>query len=73
MYPTMSPPRTLRLPTVVAALRSASRRALSMLRLWHRRARTRRQLAGLPPERLRDAGVTRGQAAHEAAKPFWRG
>ena len=41
--------------------------------LWLRRARTRRQLDALNDHELRDLGLDRGDAAHEAAKPFWRG
>lgn len=43
------------------------------LALWDMRARSRRALAALPPERLDDLGLTRTEARAEAAKPFWRG
>ena len=36
------------------------------------RYRTRKQLARLSPERLRDVGITPEQAKREAAKPFWK-
>jgi uncharacterized protein YjiS (DUF1127 family) len=39
---------------------------------WHERARQRRALAALSDELLRDIGVTRFDAEHEANKPFWR-
>jgi uncharacterized protein YjiS (DUF1127 family) len=41
------------------------------LALWFARARQRRDLAELDPHLLKDIGVTPGQAAREAAKPFW--
>jgi uncharacterized protein YjiS (DUF1127 family) len=42
------------------------------LALWHDRARSRRVLAQLDARGLADIGIDRGQAAWEAAKPFWR-
>jgi uncharacterized protein YjiS (DUF1127 family) len=39
--------------------------------LWFARARQRRDLADLDAHLLKDIGVTRRQAAREAAKPFW--
>ncbi len=42
------------------------------LALWHERDRQRRQLASLEGRFLRDIGVSSGDAAHEARKPFWR-
>ncbi|WP_432695544.1 DUF1127 domain-containing protein [Marinobacterium sp. YM272] len=44
----------------------------SRLKEWHARARQRRQLATLPPEMLKDIGVSRTDALKEANKPFWR-
>ena len=38
---------------------------------WADRARQRRDLAGLDAHLLKDIGVTPGEAAREAAKPFW--
>lgn len=38
---------------------------------WAARARQRRDLAELDAHLLKDIGVTPGQAAREAAKPFW--
>ena len=40
--------------------------------LWIRRARTRKQLAGLDPRLLCDIGLTRAEAQAEIRKPFWR-
>ncbi|MBL0390227.1 DUF1127 domain-containing protein [Ramlibacter monticola] len=47
-------------------------RVLATLREWHRRARTRRELAGFDDYLLRDLGVSRSQAQFESGKPFWR-
>lgn len=38
---------------------------------WLARSRQRRDLAALDAHLLRDIGVTPGEAAREAAKPFW--
>lgn len=40
-------------------------------RRWIAVARERRRLADLPPDRLRDVGLTPGQAQAEARRPFW--
>lgn len=37
----------------------------------YQRYRTRKQLARLSAEQLRDVGITSEQASAEAAKPFW--
>lgn len=42
------------------------------LATWYERDRQRRQLATLDRRFLRDMGVSPIDAAHEAAKPFWR-
>lgn len=34
--------------------------------------RSRNTLAELTDEQLRDIGLTRAQASHEASQPFWR-
>jgi len=56
--------------------RSGLRRALRALaaraETYASRARQRRELTQLDPHLLRDIGVTAYDAAHEAAKPFWR-
>ena len=48
------------------------REALTTLRTWHRRARTRRHLLDLDDHLLADVGLDRADAAREVAKPFWR-
>jgi uncharacterized protein YjiS (DUF1127 family) len=45
----------------------------SLLRLWLQRIRTRRSLAALNPDQLRDAGIEPWRLRHEIRKPFWRG
>lgn len=45
---------------------------LSMLATWYERARSRRELAELPPYLLRDIGLTEGDRYSETHKPFWR-
>jgi uncharacterized protein YjiS (DUF1127 family) len=39
---------------------------------WRHRARGRTVLAQMSDRDLRDIGITRAEAAHESAKPFWR-
>jgi uncharacterized protein YjiS (DUF1127 family) len=39
---------------------------------WELRHRSRKHLAGLAPERMRDIGLDPAAAACEAEKPFWR-
>jgi uncharacterized protein YjiS (DUF1127 family) len=47
-------------------------RALAMLGQWRRRARARRELAGLDEYLLHDMGLSRSQAQFESGKPFWQ-
>jgi uncharacterized protein YjiS (DUF1127 family) len=49
-----------------------TRSALALIRSWRQRAGQRQCLAALDERLLRDIGVTRYDAAREAAKPFWR-
>ena len=42
------------------------------VKVWYQRAHQRRQLAQLDARALRDVGISREQAAAEAAKPFWQ-
>jgi uncharacterized protein YjiS (DUF1127 family) len=44
----------------------------ALLALWHRRATSRAALRDLPPECLRDIGITKMDAAREARRPFWK-
>lgn len=36
------------------------------------RYRQRQRLLSLPPEMLKDIGISRAEALHEGCKPFWR-
>jgi uncharacterized protein YjiS (DUF1127 family) len=56
------------LPSPAAALRQM----LKAVDDWMSRSRQRRALAQLDAHLLRDIGVTAYDAAHEAAKPFWK-
>ena len=47
-------------------------RALAAFSAWQFRARSRRQLAGMDDQQLRDIGLDRNSRDMEAAKPFWR-
>jgi uncharacterized protein YjiS (DUF1127 family) len=64
------------IPLTRAALpfhRAASVRwILALMRVWHTRARSRRQLRELDDRALSDIGLTRSDACWEADKPFWR-
>ncbi len=46
---------------------------LTLLLVWEQRLKDRDTLEGMPESRLRDIGLSRGQAMREARKPFWRG
>lgn len=48
------------------------RRSRALVRLWLRRARTRRALAELDDRLLRDVGLDPMTAREEARLPFWR-
>jgi len=46
---------------------------LMRLKLWHRRAQTRRHLADLPPHLLRDTGIDDAARGRECGRWFWQG
>ena len=46
--------------------------ALSMMRTWRERARSRRELAALSDRELQDIGAFRSSISDEIGKPFWR-
>jgi uncharacterized protein YjiS (DUF1127 family) len=46
-------------------------RLVALLRGWVKRARERRELAGLNDEQLRDVGLNRLMVKREVEKPFW--
>lgn len=56
---------------VVAAPGRALAAVAGLLLTWQRRARQRADLAGMSDRMLADIGVTRAEAMHEVAKPFW--
>ena len=60
--------RRRRAAAVLASLRRAGAWCLACLR----RAEQRRRLAELDEHMLNDIGVSKGDAAEESAKPFWR-
>lgn len=45
---------------------------LTRLQCWRNRARERRMLLKLDSTALKDIGISRADAVHEADKPFWR-
>ena len=48
------------------------KRCLTLLLVWEQRLKDRDTLEGMSQDRLRDIGLTRGQAMREARKPFWQ-
>lgn len=51
--------------------RAAFAHALHTVLRWFARSRQRRDLAELDAHLLKDIGLTPGEAAREARKPFW--
>jgi len=47
-------------------------RLVLILREWLERSRTRRDIARLDWRTIHDLGLSPGQMAFEAEKPFWR-
>jgi uncharacterized protein YjiS (DUF1127 family) len=63
------------MPAVTLSASPASARPAAgpfVLRLWLRRIRTRRALAALHPDQLRDIGLEPWELRAEIDKPFWR-
>ncbi|HZA66506.1 MAG TPA: DUF1127 domain-containing protein [Geminicoccaceae bacterium] len=48
------------------------RQGVTLLLVWHERARQRRQLETLSDHMLRDIGLSRADVLAETTKPFWR-
>ena len=46
--------------------------ALSMVRTWRERARSRAELAARSDRELQDIGTCRSSISDEISKPFWR-
>lgn len=59
-------------PAQPVALGSRFLGALLTLEAWADRRRQRQVLSELDDHMLRDIGLTRAAAEHEASKPFWR-
>ena len=59
-------------PAVLDALSEATYRVFATIREWRRRSRERAQLATLDARMLADIGLTRGDAAFLANRPFWK-
>jgi uncharacterized protein YjiS (DUF1127 family) len=47
-------------------------RVAHVLAVWENRARERKALAEMPPNMLKDIGISRIDAHRETDKPFWR-
>lgn len=60
-------------PGIAARVKALSSSAFGLVWLMLARSRERRVLASLDARGLRDIGLTREEAAHEARKWFWRG
>ena len=56
---------TVRIVDIVTAL-------LSHLAAWQQRSSTRRHLAGMSDDMLKDVGLSRADAHQESRKPFWK-
>ncbi len=57
---------------VIARLARLPLAILGILLVWQERGQQRRHLAALDDRLLRDMGISRADAAREAAIPFWR-
>lgn len=47
-------------------------RVLRLLSIWYSTAKQRRALLQLSDDQLKDIGISRADAIHEAGKPFWK-
>jgi len=59
------------LPSLPSPMQSLVRVA-NVLAVWENRARERKALAEMPPNLLKDIGITLIDAQRETEKPFWR-
>jgi uncharacterized protein YjiS (DUF1127 family) len=57
--------------TVLAGVKAAVGHVYGALIEWRNRARGRAMLGGLDERLLKDIGVNRATASHEAGKRFW--
>ena len=56
---------------ILPDFRTHGRTLLDTLILWNRRSRERMALREMDDRLLRDAGISKADAEHEAGKPFW--
>ena len=56
----------------MAQIRGLWRGFAAVIAMWQSRAKQRRELQELESWALRDLGLSKAEAASEAAKPFWR-
>ena len=59
-------------PGISPSLKDRAVSAVTLLMDWHERARQRRALLTLDDRMLKDIGISRAEAEHEACQPFWR-
>jgi len=60
------------LPAPYPNLHSSPGALFKTVAIWIERSRQRSALANLDERLLKDIGITRTDAAHEVATPFWR-
>ncbi|MEX0693827.1 MAG: DUF1127 domain-containing protein [Rhodospirillales bacterium] len=58
--------------SAVIAVFALPERGLDLLVVWEQRLKQRHALATMDARLLDDMGLSARDAAHEAAKPFWR-
>ena len=66
------PVRAAWLARSLRGLTAAIERGVDALLTWYERTQMRRQLLMLDDRLLKDIGISRLEAMHEAEKPFWR-
>jgi uncharacterized protein YjiS (DUF1127 family) len=64
-------PLTTQIAAFVAAVVNLPERAIETAYVWQQRTFDRRHLQNLDDRTLSDMGLSRADADHEAAKPFW--
>ena len=69
---TLTALQTLANTPSLPALATISVRVELCVTIMSKRRKSRRALSGLTDDQLRDIGITRSKAWHEAQKPFWK-